>query len=127
MVAIDLSVPRNVEPAARQLPGIQLFDLDDLQRLCCPAAAAPAAALQDAERLLDEEIGRLDQSLRGRAAAPRLAELHRLGSQMAERETAWALEQLGELSEREREVVRQMADRLVRRVLYPVSRSLREA
>ena len=127
MVAIDLSVPRNVEPAARDLPGIQLFDLDDLQRLCCPAAAEPAAALRDAERLLEEEIGHLDQSLRGRAAAPRLAELHRLGGQMAERETAWALEQLRELSEREREVVREMADRLVRRVLYPVSRSLREA
>ncbi len=126
LVAIDLSVPRNVEPAARNLPGIQLFDLDDLQRLCCPAAAAPAAALQDAEKLLEEEIGHLDQSLRGRAAAPRLAELHRLGTQMAERETAWALEQLEDLSEREQEVVREMADRLVRRVLYPVSRSLRE-
>ena len=49
------------------------------------------------------------------------------GAQMAERETAWALEQLEDLSEREQEVVREMADRLVRRVLYPVSRSLREA
>jgi glutamyl-tRNA reductase len=126
MVAIDLSVPRNVEPAARKLPGIQLFDLDDLQRLCCPAAAAPAAALQDAERLLEEEIGHLDQSRRGRAAAPRLAELHRLGAQVAEQEAAWALGQLDDLSERERGVVREMADRLVRRVLYPVSRSLRE-
>jgi glutamyl-tRNA reductase len=126
LVAIDLSVPRNVEPAARELPGIQLFDLDDLQRLCCPAAAGPSVALQEAERLLESEIGHLDQSLRGRAAAPRLAELHRLGAQVAERESAWALAQLVDLSEREREVVREMADRLVRRVLYPVSRSLRE-
>lgn len=126
MVAIDLSVPRNVEPAARSLPGIQLFDLDDLQRLCCPAAAAPAAALQSAERVLEEELCRLDQLLRSRAAAPRLAELHRLGAQVAEQEAAWALAQLAELSERERGVVLEMADRLVRRVLYPVSRSLRE-
>lgn len=126
LVTIDLSVPRNVQPEARDVPGVRLFDLDDLQRLCCPAAAAPAAALQEAERLLEEEIARLAHSLRGRAAAPRLAALHRLGAQVAEQETAWALAQLDDLSEREQEVVREMADRLVRRVLYPVSRSLRE-
>jgi glutamyl-tRNA reductase len=125
LVAMDLSVPRNVQPEARAVPGLQLFDLDDLQRLCCPAAATPAAALQEAERMLEEEIARLDQSLRGRAAAPRLAELHRLGAQVAQQETAWALSQMDDLSEREQEVVREMAERLVRRVLYPVSRSIR--
>jgi glutamyl-tRNA reductase len=125
LVAMDLSVPRNVQPEARAVPGVQLFDLDDLQRLCCPAAATPAAALQEAERVLEEEIARLDQSLRGRAAAPRLAELHRLGAQVARQEADWALSQLDDLSERERGVVREMAERLVRRVLYPVSRSIR--
>jgi glutamyl-tRNA reductase len=126
LVTVDLSVPRNVQPEARAVPGVQLFDLDDLQRLCCPAAGTPAAALRDAERLLEEEIGRLEQTLRGRAAAPRLAELHRHGARVAEQEAAWALGQLDGLSERERLVVREMADRLVRRVLYPVSRSVRE-
>jgi glutamyl-tRNA reductase len=126
LVPMDLSVPRNVEPEARALPGVRLFDLDDLQRLCCPAAAAPAAAFQDAERVVDEELARLEQQLRGLAAAPRLAELHRHGVQVAEQEAAWALAQLEDLSEEQRLVVRVMADRLVRRVLYPVSRSIRE-
>ena len=76
--------------------------------------------------MLEEEIGRLAHSLRGRAAAPRLAALHRLGAQVAEQEADWALARLDDLSEQEREVVREMAERLVRRVLYPVSRSLRE-
>ena len=126
LVTMDLSVPRNVEPDARALAGVRLFDLDDLQRLCCPAAAAPAAALQDAERLVDEELARLDQQLRGLAAAPRLAALHRHGAQVAEQEAARALAQLEDLTDQQRLVVREMADRLVRRVLYPVSRSLRE-
>jgi glutamyl-tRNA reductase len=76
--------------------------------------------------VVTEEIARLEQSLRRRAAAPRLAELHRIGAEMAEQEAAWALAQLAVLSDRERQVVREMADRLVRRVLYPASRSLRE-
>jgi glutamyl-tRNA reductase len=125
LMVMDLAVPRNVEPGARQVAGITLFDLDDLQRLKCPASDTPSLALADAERILAEELVRLDVSLHGRAAAPRLAELHRLAAEMAEQEAAWALAQLAELSERDREIVKEMADRLVRRVLYPVSRSLR--
>jgi glutamyl-tRNA reductase len=125
LLTLDLSVPRNVQPEARSLSRVRLLDLDDLQRLCCPAAGTPAAALDDAERVLDEELARLDQRLRGHWEAPRLAELHRLGALVAEQEAARALSQLAELSEAERLVVKEMADRLVRRVLYPVSRSLR--
>ena len=125
LCVIDLAVPRNVDPGARHLTGIRLFDLDDLQRLCCPAAGTASAALADAERVIAEEIDRLGSTLRGRVAAPHLAELHRLGLELAEQESAWALAQLETLSDGEREIVREMADRLVRRVLYPVSRSLR--
>jgi glutamyl-tRNA reductase len=126
LIVMDLAVPRNVDPAARAIPGVRLYDLDDLQRLCCPAAETGSAALNEAEQMLSQEIARLELSLRARAAAPRLAELHRIGAQMAEQEAAWALAQLAALSDRERQVVREMADRLVRRVLYPASRSLRE-
>jgi glutamyl-tRNA reductase len=45
---------------------------------------------------------------------------------MAEQESDWALAQLANLSEQEQGVVREMAERLVRRVLYPVSRTIRE-
>jgi len=126
LYVIDLSVPRNVEPAARQLAGIRLLDLDDLQRLCCPAAASASTALVDAERVIDHELVRLGLSLRGKVVAPKLAELHRIGIELAEQESAWALARLDSISDPEREIVRQMADRLVRRVLYPVSRNLRE-
>ena len=126
LFVMDLSVPRNVEPSARGIAGVSLFDLDDLQRLCCPAAGSASAALQEAERVIEDELVRLGLNLRGKVVAPKLAELHRLGVQMAEQESAWALARLETLSDTDREVVRQMADRLVRRVLYPVSRNLRE-
>ncbi|HEX6105112.1 MAG TPA: glutamyl-tRNA reductase [Gemmatimonadales bacterium] len=127
LVVMDLAVPRNVEPAARAVPGLRLLDLDDLQRLCCPTSGGVAlpSGSAHAEQILLEEMARLDLIMRGRAIAPRLAELHRVGAEIAERETAWALARLDGLSEEERQVVRDLADRLVRRVLYPVSRSIR--
>jgi glutamyl-tRNA reductase len=122
----DLSVPRNVEPGVRDLPDIRLFDLDDLQRLRCPVEGFTSPTIEHARRILEQELRRLNTALRARAAAPRLAELHRLAARLAEEEADVALAQLGELGEREQQVVREMAERLVRRVLYPVSRTVRE-
>jgi glutamyl-tRNA reductase len=127
LTVFDLAVPRNVDPAARDVPGIRLFDLDDLQQLRCPAEGFGAPALEQARGVLEQEIRRLDLALRARAVAPRLADLHRMGARLAEEEADAALAQLGDLDERERRIVRDMAERLVRRVLYPVSRTVREA
>jgi glutamyl-tRNA reductase len=126
LAVFDLAVPRNVEPSARELAGVQLFDLDDLQRLRCPAEGFSSPGIHHARHVLDQEIHRLNSALRARAAAPRLADLHRVAARLAEEEAEVALAQLGDLDERERRVVREMAERLVRRVLYPVSRTVRE-
>ncbi len=126
LVMLDLAVPRNVEPAARALAKVQLLDLDDLQRSYCPAAGNPSLAVAGARRIIEDELGRLEASLRARAAGPRLAQLHRLGVQLAREEADRALAGLDHLSDTERQTVRDMGERLVRRMLYPVSRELRE-
>jgi glutamyl-tRNA reductase len=126
LAVFDLSVPRNVEPSARSVPGIRVFDLDDLQRLRCPVEGFASPVIDHARNVLDQELERLDTALRARAVAPRLAELHRMAARLAEEEADVALAQLGDLNEREQRVVREMAERLVRRVLYPVSRTVRD-
>ena len=127
LVILDLAVPRNVEPTARRLARVQLLDLDDLEARCCPAAGQPSVAIAEAQRVVENELMRLEATLRARTAAPRLAHVHQLGAQLAREEADRALATLDRLSDVERQVVRDMAERLVRRVLYPVSQTLREA
>jgi glutamyl-tRNA reductase len=126
LVVLDLGVPRNVDPAARDLSGVRLFDLDDLRLQHCPAVGPAAPALDEAARVLDREIARFDRALRRRAAAPELAELHRLATALAREEAERALAELGAMPEHKSAVVRRMAERLVRRLLYPASRTLRD-
>ena len=53
MVAIDLAVPRNVDPLSRHIPGLHLYDMDDLVAVAvsnhavaaCAVAAADAAGM----------------------------------------------------------------------------------
>jgi glutamyl-tRNA reductase len=121
----DLALPRNIDPASRDLGGLHLYDLDDLRDRCCPAPRTGSLVLREADRILAQELDRLGAALRGRAAAPALAELHRMGSRVVEEETARALDLLDGLSDDERKVVRAMAERVARRLLYPVSRAVR--
>jgi glutamyl-tRNA reductase len=126
LTVLDLSVPRNVEPSARAVAGVRLYDLDDLQQLRCPASGFDAPAIAEAQRMLRTEVERLLRTLDAREGAPRLAELHRAAARLMEEESERALRELADLSERDRQVVRAMAERLVRRVLYPVSRAMRD-
>jgi glutamyl-tRNA reductase len=50
-----------------------------------------------------------------------------MAARLAVEEVEVALAQLSDLDEREQQVVREMAERLVRRVLYPVSRTVKAA
>ncbi len=124
VLVLDLGVPRNVDPAARDVPGVRLFDLDDLRLQHCPATGPSAPALDAVNRLLDAEVARFERALRRRAAVPELVELHRLGAALAREEAERALAEMGTLSEDKSAAVRRMADRLARRLLYPASRTL---
>jgi glutamyl-tRNA reductase len=127
LVVLDLALPRNVDPAARDVPGIRLFDLDDLRLQHCPAAVGASPALEEAEAVVRAEVSGFRKILRERAAAPHLAELHRLGERIAQEESDRTLGELGPLSEEQQHRVRQMAERLVRRVLYPASQTIRHS
>ena len=125
LLLLDLCVPRNVAPEAARVPGVRVVDLDGLQTRYCPGEARAAPVLAEAERVLAEEIARLDVRLRGLAASPRLAELHAQAAGLAAEEVARVLSRCPDLESHHRDAMREMAGRLVQRVLYPVSRAVR--
>ena len=110
---------------AARVPGVRVVDLDGLQTRYCPGEARAAPVLAEAERVLAEEIARLDVRLRGLAASPRLAELHAQAAGLAAEEVARVLSRCPDLESHHRDAMREMAERLVQRVLYPVSRAVR--
>jgi glutamyl-tRNA reductase len=125
LVVLDLGVPRNVDAAARDLPGVRLFDLDDLRLQHCPAPGPGSPALADVTAMLERELDRYGRALRQRDVSAELAELHRLGAALAREEAERAIAELGSVPDDKSDIVRRMAERLTRRLLYPASRTLR--
>jgi glutamyl-tRNA reductase len=52
LLLIDAGLPRNIDPAARDLPGVLLHDLDALQALIRRTHVEPAARVAEAEKLI---------------------------------------------------------------------------
>jgi glutamyl-tRNA reductase len=69
LVLVDLSLPRNVAPAVRELSRVRLMDLDDLRRAGSAEAGVLAADVDAAEHVVETELARLLRWLHGRSAA----------------------------------------------------------
>lgn len=52
---VDLSVPRNVDPALKQMPKVHLYNIDDLQSLAGQGLARRRQALVRSEAVLDDQ------------------------------------------------------------------------
>jgi glutamyl-tRNA reductase len=123
LLLLDLAVPRDVDPAAAELPGVQLIGVDDMRAICEANRAARAAEVAGAEELVASEVAKFMEwwatqevvptirALRERAEAIRTAELHR------------TLAKLPDLSPREQEAIGALSAAIVNKLLHqPIAR-----
>lgn len=73
VIFIDLAVPRDVEPAVGELPGAELYDIDDFRMNAMTEDVKRSMELADA--ILEEEMQVFYQWLDGRDLIPRIQEI----------------------------------------------------
>lgn len=71
LVVVDLGVPRNVEPAVAALPGVHLFNIDDMAAVVAENADARELEIRRVEELIAQELAAYER----RQAAAQLADL----------------------------------------------------
>lgn len=129
-VCVDIARPRDIEPAADDLPGVVVHDIDDLETVTEQAHASRRAEARQVEALIDTELDRLLSSFKRARADEAISGMYEGAERMKSRELDRALTKLdaqGELDESQRETVEALADSLVSQLLAPPTRSLREA
>jgi glutamyl-tRNA reductase len=90
---MDLGLPRNVDPAVRELGGVLLYDLDDLEQTHNPHPEAREAELQ-AEKIVLAEVQGFRKELMGDGATPAIIALrHRLDEICQQELESFRLEQ----------------------------------
>ena len=119
---IDLGVPRNVDAAVGTLDGATLVDVDALaawRRAREDGSASQSEAARAAEAAIGHWVARFRKWLRAQeVVVPTIAQLRADAERIRARELERALARLGDLGEREREVVRSLSARLVNKLLH---------
>jgi len=127
MFVLDLSVPRDFEPAVGDALGVYLYSLDDLDQACERNRAARAAELPAAEKIVLQETERFASEINRRAAAPVITGLRAGLERPKEAELERLFNKLPDLDEQTRHEIERFADRLVNKMLHPPLESLRDA
>jgi glutamyl-tRNA reductase len=128
LLAIDLAVPRDVEPGCREIPGVTVHDIDDVQQIVERNASGREAEAKRAEPIIEAELDRFERWLASLEVVPTIAALRERGDEvvrrvMAENESRWE-----DLGEGDRERLDAMAKAIASRLLHePTLRMRRSA
>jgi glutamyl-tRNA reductase len=125
---IDLAVPRNVDPAAGELPDVYAYDVDDLEKVVETTHEARRGEALRAEAIVEAEVMAFAKERETRAALPVLAQLRRRAEAIARLEAERTLSHVGgKLDDKGRRSVEAMAQAIVNKLLHGPTARLKEA
>jgi glutamyl-tRNA reductase len=125
---IDLSVPRNVDPACADLPDVFAYDVDDMEKVVQATAEARRGEALRAEAIVEAEVMTFAKERDARAALPVLAQLRRRAEEIARSEAERTLAHLGgKLDDKGKKSVEAMAQAIVNKLLHGPTARLKKA
>jgi len=124
--AVDIAVPRDLDPAIAKLEDVYLYSIDDLDKVIDTNRGNREAAAREAHRLLDEETRRYLEIERGKALAPAIASLRDQAEALRREVLAQARRRLGRGADSD-EVLEYATAALMKKLLHAPSVQLRKA
>lgn len=118
MFLIDISVPRNIDPAVRHIDNAFLFDIDDLKVRVEQNREDRLREAEKAEQMVIEEVGILRQWFQSLEVTPTIVALKNRVDDIKRNELEKALGRLSHLSVQERELVESMASTIVNKLIH---------
>jgi glutamyl-tRNA reductase len=120
IVFIDISVPRNVDPAIGSLDGVFCYDVDDLGTVVEANLHERRRESAVAEKIVEQEVAAFCQRLRSVEVAPVVVELRDHIQHICHGELERYLRRTGPRSEREREELEQLVARIAGKIAHPL-------
>jgi glutamyl-tRNA reductase len=127
LVLVDLAVPRDVDPQVRDVPGVTLLDLDDVQGRVARNRAARQSDVGAARAIVDAEAERFERWRAAREAAPTVAALQAAGDAIVADLLERNAPHWQSLSDDDRERVARLARAVARRLLHEPTLRLKQA
>ena len=127
LLLVDIAVPRDVDPAVADLPGVTVLDMDDLSAFAEAGLAERRKEVEVVRALLDEELDRYLAASSARAVAPVIVALRSAAEAMRAGEIDRAGSRLAGLDADQLAAVDALTQSLVAKLLHQPTVALREA
>jgi len=127
LMLIDIAVPRDIEPACREVPGVSVHDIDDVQQIVERNASGREAEAKPAERIIEAELERFERWLGLQEVVPTISALREHGDEVVRRVLAENEGRWENLSEADRERVEKMAGAIASRLLHDPTLRIRRS
>ena len=118
LLLIDIAVPRDIEPSVRELAGVTLYDMDDLQRQVARNISVREAESTRARSLVEDEAQRYEAWLASLEVVPTIAALRERGEAIVQQVLGENDQRWESLSPADRERVELLARAIVSRLLH---------
>ncbi len=124
---IDISVPRNIDPAVGELPNLFVFDIDDLEAVVTSNIREREREAERAELIVDSEVMQFQQALRALDIGPTLGALRKKLQDIARSEMGRQRNRLGQLSPEQERAIEALLTATVNKISHPLLSHLRRS
>jgi glutamyl-tRNA reductase len=126
LVLVDLAVPADVERSAGEIPGVRLFDVDDLRAGLDGAMASRMDEVPKVEAVVEEEVESFGRRYRELEVEPLVAALRRQAEFVRAQELDRTLRELGDVDPETAARIEHLSRTLVKKLLHEPTVRLRE-
>jgi glutamyl-tRNA reductase len=127
LIIIDISNPRNVEKTVQEVVGARLYNIDDLKMIADRNKLEREKSIEKAVQILDQELVSLDQDMKSLSTRLIISSLLSNAEQVRQRELVTALNMMGELDERQKQILNDLTSILLKQTFIPIVENLRSA
>jgi glutamyl-tRNA reductase len=123
---IDIAVPRDIDPAVRDISGFFLYDIDDLQQVVSTNLDGRLAAAADAEKMVEREAKSFARELDAERVVPTIVALRAHLEEIRQTELARFRSQAGAGEEAAVAALDALTSRIMDRVAGELARELKQ-
>ena len=124
---IDISVPRNIDPAVGKIPNVFVFDIDDLESVIASNIREREREAERAELIVESEIMQFAQTLRVLDIGPTIGALKNKLQDIARAELTRQRNRLGPLSAEQETAVEALLVSTVNKISHPLLSHMRRS
>jgi len=127
IVFIDISVPRNVDPAIGQMDDVFCYDVDDLANVVEANLNERVKAAASAEKIVDQEVKRFSEKILALKSAPLVSHIQGRIDGICQSELQRSLRKMGSLDPKQIQEMESMVSRIAAKISHPLVMQLRKS